>query len=117
MHIAYQAAKLLSIAAFLHYGVLCLFSNGMAQEFERFGLSRFRRLTGALEILGALGLIAGYFLPPLVIAASAGLVLLMVLGVITRLRVRDSALETSPALFLLAVNAFVLIRAVDASAS
>lgn len=109
MQLAYQISLLLSIAAFFVYGLSCLFSDGMKAEFERFGLARFRRLTGALEVLGALGLAAGYLLPPLVVVASAGLALLMVLGVLTRLRVRDSLLETLPALVLLLLNAFILL--------
>ena len=111
MHLIYQASMALSITAFLLYGSSCLFSGGMIAEFERFGLARFRRLTGALEVAGALGLIAGYFVPPLVVAASAGLSLLMVLGVITRVRVRDSLLVMLPALVLLLANLYVFIYA------
>lgn len=111
MHLIYQASMALSITAFLLYGLNCLFSGGMISEFERFGLTRFRRLTGALEVAGALGLIAGYFVPPLVIAASACLTLLMVLGVITRVRVRDPLVAMLPALGLLLANLYVFIYA------
>ena len=93
--------------AFLGYGLACLFSNHMVAEFERCGLSRMRRLTGALEVLGALGLAAGYFSRPIGMAAAIGLTLLMVLGVITRVRVGDTLLATMPALVLLMMNAFV----------
>ena len=38
----------------------------MKRDFERFGLSHLRVLTGSLEVLGALGLMAGFWWPPLV---------------------------------------------------
>lgn len=112
MEIAFQSSRLFSIAAFLYYGLSCLFSNGMAAEFERYGLSRFRRFTGGLEVLGALGLLAGYRFPNLVIAAASGLALLMLLGVITRLRVGDRPLATVPAVVLLLANLYILVYAI-----
>ena len=111
MALAYQISKILSIVLFLYYGTGCLVSQSMVAEFERFGLARFRRLTGALEVMGALGLLAGYFFPPLVLIASGGLTLLMVLGVATRIRVRDSVVEMLPALILLMVNLFIFVHA------
>ncbi|HKK50533.1 MAG TPA: DoxX family protein, partial [Myxococcota bacterium] len=70
---AYHVANIVSILAFGTYGLLVLFADGMVEEFERFGLSRFRRLTGSLEVLGALGLAVGYLVPALTLLASAGL--------------------------------------------
>lgn len=113
MHALDQLLKAISIAAFLLYGLSCLFSDGMAAEFDRFGLSRFRRLTGGLEVLGALGLAAGFFLPWATLPAAGGLALLMVLGVMTRIRVGDPWLATLPAVALLLVNAFIFLRAVE----
>ena len=59
MALAFQIATGLSVLLFLYYGVDCLFSDGMVVEFERYGLSRFRRLTGSVEVLGAVGLAVG----------------------------------------------------------
>ena len=109
MDIAYQLAKVVSIVLFVYYGTACLFSGAMVAEFERFGLSRFRRLTGALELLGGLGLVAGYVVPVLVLVSSTGLTLLMMLGLAARARVRDSLIQMLPALILLAVNLFVVL--------
>ncbi|TVP43221.1 MAG: hypothetical protein EA350_14110 [Gemmatimonadales bacterium] len=111
MQLLYQASTLLSILLFLFYGVRCLFSDGMVVEFERFGLSRYRRLTGGFEILGALGLAAGQFVHPVLLVSSAGLALLMALGVATRVRVRDPLVEVLPALVLGAMNLFILLTA------
>lgn len=107
MEILFEAGRALSVLAFLSYGALCLWTQHMAGEFERFGLAGLRTLTGALELLGALGLIAGYFVPELTAAASGGLALLMLLGVGARIRVRDSFVSLLPALALFALNAFL----------
>ncbi len=117
MEIAYQASKVLSIALFLYYGLTCLFTEARVAEFERFGLGHFRRLTGSFEVLGALGLLAGYLVPLFATVASGGLVLLMVLGVATRIRVRDSLLEMLPALVLMLVNLYILTYAMGLVAS
>ena len=103
----YHISTVLSIALFLTYGSACLFANGMAAEFKRFGLSQFRRLTGSLEVLGAVGLLIGYKLPAIQLLSAVGLALLMLLGVATRLRVRDSFRETVPAAVLLLVNVYI----------
>ena len=107
MELLFQACKALSIAAFLFYGLVCLCSKSMVAEFERFGLARLRTLTGMLELLGALGLIVGYFYPPLVTASSGGLSLLMLMGIIVRARIGDRLIAMLPAFALLLVNAFV----------
>lgn len=111
MSLFVQVLEIVSITAFFFYGLSCLFSNGMIVEFERFGLGRFRRLVGALEVLGSLGLVAGFFMPGVTLVASAGLTLLMILGVITRFRVGDPPVAALPALVLLVVNAFIFFHA------
>ena len=103
----YHISTILSLGLFLYYGFACLFANGMVEEFKRFGLSRFRRLTGSLELLGAIGLLVGYAIPVFALLSAAGLTVLMMLGVATRIRARDSALETAPAAILMLVNAFI----------
>ena len=109
MAYASTTAVLVSAALFLVYGLLCLFSNGMQEEFTRYGLSRFRRLTGALEVLGGAGLLVGLLVPTTMLVASGGLALLMLLGVIARIRVRDPLLEMLPAIVLLVMNVFILV--------
>ena len=115
MQTAFEIARALSAAAFLGYGIACLVTPRMKAEFERFGLARFRRLVGVLECLGALGLLAGHFNRPVLVLAAAGLVLTMIMGIATRVRVGDSLVQTLPAIVLLALNAFVLGVAVTRS--
>jgi uncharacterized membrane protein YphA (DoxX/SURF4 family) len=104
------AITLVSAALFLTYGGLCLFSDGMKVEFERFGLSRFRRATGALEVVGGVGLLVGLLVTEVLVLAAAGLAVLMLLGVIARIRVRDPLLEIVPAALLMVVNAYLAVQ-------
>jgi uncharacterized membrane protein YphA (DoxX/SURF4 family) len=108
---AYGIVTLVSVIVFLYSGVANLFANGMAAEFERYGLSRFRLLTGAVELLGALGLVAGQFFNELVPISAGGLSLLMALAVVTRVRAGDSLVQTLPAGVLMLLNAFLTVRA------
>lgn len=103
----YLASILVSSTLFLFYGIACLAMDGMKRDFERFGLSRLRILTGTLEVLGAAGLIVGQFWPPLVPLSAGGLALMMLVGVTTRIRVLDSLAQTLPALVLTCVNLFI----------
>lgn len=103
-----EAARILSIAVFLVYGWICLASDRMAPEFERYGLPKLRRLTGVLELAGAIGLLAGYVIQPLVAIAAGCLCLLMLLAVGARLRIRDSFSQTLPALILCVLNGYIL---------
>ncbi len=111
MSLAYQIAKILSILLFLYYGLGCLLSDAMIAEFRRFGLDRYRRLTGGLEVLGALALLVGYVFPVLVLVASSGLTVLMILGIATRIRVRDSLVQMIPAFGLMIVNMYIVVYA------
>ena len=97
--------------SFFVYGLSCLQSSTMTREFERFGLARFRVLTGVLEVCGGAGVLIGLWYTPLLCAASAGLALLMALGVGVRIRVRDSALQTLPALGFFVTNAYIAVEA------
>lgn len=98
---------LISGLSFLVYGWLCIYSNAMKEEFERFGLERFRVMIGLLEMLGGAGLIVGLWWPLAFQIASAGLTALMFLGIGVRLKCRDGILKTLPALLLFCLNLFL----------
>lgn len=63
---------------------------------------------GAMEILGGLGLLAGYWAPILAALAAAGLGVIMIGAVSTHVRIRDTANHTLPALVLLVLTLVVL---------
>lgn len=101
------AIVLFSSLSFLAYGGSCLLAERMRAEFGRYGLSRFRVLTGILEILGAIGLLVGLAVPLLGLMAASGLTLLMLAGVGVRVRIRDSFLQMLPAVFYLLLNGYI----------
>ena len=112
MDLAYEVLRGLSMLLFFYYGVSVLVSDAMVREFEKFGLLRFRKLTGVLEVVGAAGLLIGYLVPPLVIVASGGLALLMALGVAVRLRAGPPVTDAIPALVMLVINLYVCVYAI-----
>ena len=98
---------LFSTISFLYYGIGCLVSPRLMKEFERYGLPRFRILTGILQLLGAAGLVLGLFYPWLGVIAAAGLTILMMAGFVTRIKIKDSLLQTLPSFFYMVLNAYI----------
>jgi uncharacterized membrane protein YphA (DoxX/SURF4 family) len=111
MGMLYQVLKVVSIVGFLYYGLAVLFTNAMVDEFNRYGLPQFRKLVGVLEVLGAAGLIVGYFVPGLTAAASGGLALMMAAGVAVRFRSGDSVGQALQAFGMMLINLFILVYA------
>jgi len=101
----------ISAVAFLFYGLACLFSAKLVAEFERYRLARWRVVVGGLEVAGAVGLIAGWWFPPLQTAAAAGLFALMICGLWARWRIRDAWHAMLPAFVLAVVNLAIVLRA------
>jgi uncharacterized membrane protein YkgB len=79
----------------------------MKREFDRYRLGSQRTLVGALQCLASLGLLAGLGLPWIGSAAAAGLALMMLVAVVVRIQIKDSLLQTTPALFYLILNAYL----------
>ncbi len=96
-----------SALSFLFFGYACLTAPYMVTEFKRYGLSRYRKLNGYLQLAGGVALIWGFFFKPLALLGSAGLGLLMFLGLIFRIRIKDSVLQSSPAFFYMLLNGFI----------
>ena len=83
--------------SFLAYGLSCLFSPHMVLEFQRYGLARFRTITGALQLLAAAGLLAGLMLPWIGGIAAGGLALQMACGLGVRVKIGDRWYQCLPA--------------------
>lgn len=101
---------LFSACSFLFYGFLCLFSKKMVIEFERYRLSRFRRVVGLLEFGGGLGQILGIYSKKLALFSSGGLAFLMLLGIWTRKRINDPWYLWLPAFILFLINIFLFFE-------
>ncbi|NNE02641.1 MAG: DoxX family protein [Eudoraea sp.] len=96
--------------SFLIFSGSCLVSPRMKLEFERYGLGKKRLLIGYLQLAGSLGLLIGYFAYPLLtMIASAGLSLLMFMGVGVRLKIKDPKVALLPALTYALLCCFLFI--------
>ncbi len=98
---------LFSSISFLTYGIAYFTSSNMKNEFIRFGLSKFGKLTAVLEIVGALGLLIGLNFNFILLLSSGGLALLMFFGVVVRLKIKDGFLASLPALFYFGLNSYI----------
>ncbi|MDB2384875.1 DoxX family protein [Polaribacter sp.] len=97
--------------AFLIFGINCFTSPFIKNEFKRYGLPKVRTLIGALQVLGAVGLIIGYYYNPvLLLLSSTGLFILMTAGFIVRLKVKDNFVKSSPAFTFAAINLFIALK-------
>ena len=99
---------LVSSLSFYAYAASYFLSPHMKSEFKRFNLEKIGLLTVVLQILGATGLLVGLFYKPILSLAALGLSLLMLSGLIVRIRVKDGLLVSLPALFFLLLNAYIL---------
>jgi len=93
--------------SFFAYGWSCLNSFHMVAEFKRYRLSRFRRLTGTLQILGAAGLLLGLLFPWVAGLAAAGLSLQMACGLGVRVKIGDTWIQCIPAALYMILCGFL----------
>lgn len=107
MTLLFTALVVFSALSFIGYGIVCLTSDYMQKEFERFHLEEFAVLTGMLELLGGSGMLVGLFSGMLWLLAfsSGGLSLLMLFGIGFRIRAKDSLINTLPAILFMLMNA------------
>lgn len=98
-----------SAISFILFGSGCFFSDLFRREYDRYGLPQFRGLMGCLQIIGAIGLWAGIHTPWVGQLAASGLALLMLCGVGLRIKIKDSALQTLPALAYMSLNAYLAL--------
>ncbi len=111
MHFIPEIAQDVSIALFAWYGMSCFLSKTMVAEFDRYGLARFRVLTGMLQLAGSLGLVMGHFHRAILLFSAGGLATMMFLGVMTRVRIQDPLDAAIPAFALFALNLFIVAAA------
>lgn len=98
---------LISSFSFYAYVVSYFISPHMKNEFKRFDLEKLGKLTIVLEFLGATGLLVGLKYSPILTLSSLGLGLLMLFGLIVRIRLKDSIWISLPALFYMVLNFYI----------
>ena len=106
-------AILISALSFITYGILSLTTTSMQEEFKRFGLEQLRTFTGIVQLLGGIGLLVGLKLPFALRFSAAGIVLLMIAGLIVRFKVGDSWLLSLPAFAYFLLNTYILTRSLN----
>ena len=100
-------SMLFCAASFFLYGWSCLKTKYMVAEFKRYRLSRFRKITGQLQLFGATGLVVGLLIPEIGGIAAAGLSLQMASGLGVRIGIGDSWFRCLPAAFYMLVCGWI----------
>lgn len=108
-----NATQLLAASLVLAFGVLGSAKLAAVPAMQTrarhvgFSVAAYRRI-GALEVLGATGIVTGVAYPAIAVASGVGLVLLVAGAVVTHLRNGDGLREVAPAAVLgLLASAFV----------
>jgi len=100
---------LASAVAFFYYGGETLFATPPRGEYERYGMPRLRIVAGALQMLGATGVLIGLVVPAIGVAAAGGLTVMMLLGLLVRYRLHDAPRLMVPAGTLAILNATLVV--------
>lgn len=103
----------ISSLSFLGYGIAYFKSPQMKNEFRRFGLGKFGAIVAIFELLGAIGLLVGLRYLPILLISAAGLTILMFLGVLTRIKVKDSFFVSLPAFLFMLLNGYIFFRSLN----
>ncbi|MGY8952584.1 MAG: DoxX family protein [Flavobacteriales bacterium] len=104
---------LISSLSFFAYAISYFTSPHMKKEFKRFGLEKIGLLTIILEFIGATGLIVGLKFNPILTISSCGLALLMIFGLIVRIKLKDSVWISLPALFYMGLNTYIFFASIN----
>ncbi len=107
-----KICAVVSSLSFICYVISYFISPNMKQEFIRYGLQKIGLFVIILQSIGAVGLIIGFKYPPILLISALGLSLLMLAGLIVRLRLKDSLSAYFPALFYMLLNAYIFIRVI-----
>ena len=101
---------LFSSFSFFVYSISYFIDPHMKSEFKRFNLEKVGLLTIVLQLLGAVGLLVGLLVSPILIVSSGGLATLMLLGLYIRARTKDSLLASLPAFLLCGMNSYICLK-------
>jgi hypothetical protein len=104
---------LISSLSFFAYAISYFTSPHMKKEFKRYGLEKIGLLTIILQFIGATGLIVGLKFNPILTISSLGLTLLMLSGLIVRIKLKDSIWISLPALFYLGLNTYIFLVSIN----
>ncbi len=80
----------------------------MRREFVRFGMPRWRVITGVLQIGASVGLVLGFVYPAAAVLAATGLSMMMLVALVVRVRIRDPLTGFLQAMGCLVLNVYVV---------
>ena len=104
---------LISSFSFFAYAFSYFRTPHMKKEFKRFGLEKIGLTTVLLEIIGALGLLVGLKFYFFLMISSLGLALLMLAGLIVRIKLKDSIWISLPAFFYMILNTYIFWMSIN----
>ena len=64
-----------------------------------------------LQLLGAAGLLVGFYMPWAGQFSATGLAVMMLCGVVVRIKIKDTVLQTLPAFAYMVLNAYLALQA------
>ena len=108
----YNICIYISSLSFFIYCISYFTSPHMKSEFKRFNLEKLGLLTIVLELIGAVGLLIGLLYNPILLISSGGLAVLMFLGTIVRIRLKDGLWVSLPALFYMCLNGYIFLETI-----
>ena len=76
----------------------------MILEFNRWGYKKFRKIIALLQFLGGFGLLVGMHFSLLLTIVSALLTLMMIIAIYVRIRIKDSVINSVPAVLYAILN-------------
>ena len=94
--------------SFIFYALHALFSKKMKDEFSRWGVQKYRILISCIQLSSGFFLLLSFFYPFLVIYCSSIFFTMMLGAIFVRIRIKDSFLDTLPALLYFFLNAIIL---------
>ncbi len=104
---------LISSLSFFAYAYSYFNAPHMKNEFKRFGLEKIGLVTVILEITGAVGLLVGLKFSPILLISSLGLALLMLSGLVVRIKLKDGIWASLPAFFFMILNGYIFWMSVS----
>ena len=108
-----RICTLISSLSFFAYAFSYFNAPHMKNEFKRFGLEKIGLTTVLLEVTGALGLLIGLKFNFILMISSLGLALLMLAGLIVRIKLKDSIWISLPAFFYVVLNTYIFWTSIN----
>ena len=100
----YTTLILSSAFSFFFYSIRSFVSKDMIEEYSRWGFKKSRKKIAFFQFLSAIMLIIGIYNLPLLALTSCLLGVMMIGAIIVRVKIKDSFIDTLPAIFYSVIN-------------